>query len=157
MRYWLMKSEPSDYSIDDLRRDRRELWTGVRNYQARNFMRDQMHRGDGALFYHSGKASAAGLAPGIAGIAEVSSAQAVADPTQFDSASRYYDSASTAENTRWVCAEVQFVRKTKFLPLSQIRAEKKLAAMHLLRKGSRLSITPVSADEWQFIVEKMLA
>lgn len=146
MRYWLFKSEPGDYSIDDLRRDRRELWTGVRNYQARNFMRDAAAVGDGVLFYHS-----ACKTPGVAGIAEVS-APAVADPTQFDPTGRYYDPAATAEKPRWFCVEVAFVKKTAFVARARLAAAPGLGGMATMKRGSRLSITPVSAAEWRIIL-----
>jgi predicted RNA-binding protein with PUA-like domain len=147
MRHWLFKSEPGDYSIDDLRRDKRELWTGVRNYQARNFMRDDMKIGDGVLFYHS-----ACKIPGVAGVAEVC-APAVADPTQFDRDSRYFDAAATPEHPRWVCVAVRFVKKLPFfIPRARLAAQPGLAGMITLKRGSRLSITPLTAGEWRIIL-----
>ena len=149
MKYWLMKSEPDEYSIDDLARDTQSGWFGVRNYQARNFMRDDMKVGDGVLFYHSSCP-----APGIAGYASVASA-AHPDKTQFDKKSKYFDEKSTAENPRWQCVEVKFVRKTALLSLADIRANSALEDMTILKRGNRLSITPVSAQEWRTI-EKLL-
>ena len=149
MRYWLMKSEPSEYSIDDLARDGTVAWFGVRNYQARNFMRDQMKVGDLAFFYHSSCAE-----PGIAGICEVSKA-AYPDATQFDPTSKYYDPKATPEKPRWFNVEVRFVRKTRLVPLSELRAHPELAHMRILARGNRLSITPVDPREWAFI-EKLL-
>ena len=145
--YWLMKSEPEDGSVDDALAAPRATvpWTGVRNYQARNFMRDQMKIGDGVLFCHSGCEQ-----PGIVGLAEVASAP-YPDPTQFDRKSDYYDPASKAESPRWVMVDVHVLRKTKPLPLIDLRAHPELASMRVLQKGNRLSITPVSAAEWRFI------
>ena len=151
MQYWLMKSEPEEVSIDDLaqRPGQTVPWFGVRNYQARNFMRDQMHLGDQVYFYHSSCAE-----PGIAGICEVS-ALAHPDDTQFDPASPYFDPKSKPENPRWVCVDIHLLRKTPYVPLAELRRHPELAGMGLLAKGSRLSITPVSEDEWQFIVGLM--
>ncbi len=147
MRYWLMKSEPSDVSIDDLASlpDQTIDWYGVRNYQARNFMRDQMKPGDGVLFYHSNCA-----APGIAGLAEVSKL-AYPDRTQFDPEHRYFDAKSTPENPRWVNVDVKLVRKTRLLPLTELYTYPQLANMRTLQRGNRLSITPVDPGEWEFI------
>jgi predicted RNA-binding protein with PUA-like domain len=150
MRYWLMKSEPSEYSIDDLARDGSVAWFGVRNYQARNFMRDQMKVGDLAFFYHSSCAQ-----PGIAGICEVSQA-AYPDATQFDPHSKYYDPKATPENPRWFNVEVRFVRKSRLVPLSELRAHPELARMRILARGNRLSITPVDPAEWDFIVRNLV-
>jgi predicted RNA-binding protein with PUA-like domain len=146
-RYWLMKSEPDECSIDDvLAAPRRTVpWTGVRNYQARNFMRDAMRPGDGVLFYHSSCPE-----PGIAGIARVAS-RAYADATQFDRASEYFDPAATLDGPRWFHVDVQAVRRIDLIPLAVLRAQPQLADMAILRRGNRLSITPVSADEWTFI------
>jgi predicted RNA-binding protein with PUA-like domain len=145
--YWLMKSEPEDGSVDDALAAPRATvpWTGVRNYQARNFMRDQMKIGDGVLFCHSGCEQ-----PGIVGLAEVASAP-YPDPTQFDPKSGYYDPASKAESPRWIMVDVHVLRKTRPLPLIDLRAHPELASMRVLQKGNRLSITPVSAAEWRFI------
>ncbi|WP_198968625.1 EVE domain-containing protein [Xylophilus sp. ASV27] len=145
--YWLMKSEPAECSIDDALAapGRTVPWTGVRNYQARNFMRDGMQVGDGVLFYHSSCAE-----PGIAGLARVASACRT-DPTQFDPASPYFDAASRPDAPRWLLVDVQALRKTRLLPLPELRAQPALADMPLLRKGNRLSITPVTEAQWQAI------
>ncbi|MBE0621483.1 MAG: EVE domain-containing protein [Burkholderiales bacterium] len=152
MRYWLMKSEPDEFSIDDLARAPRRgsAWFGVRNYQARNFMRDQMQIGDQVLFYHSSCPE-----PGIAGLAEICS-NAYPDETQFDAKSKYYDAKATHDNPRWVNVDVKFVRKTKLLGLAALREHKELAGMRLLARGNRLSITPVDPAEWKFITTKLL-
>src|SRR3954451_4892274 len=148
MRYWLMKSEPSDVSVDDLALmpDQSVAWYGVRNYQARNFMRDQMRVGDLVFFYHSSCKQ-----PGIAGIAEVSKA-AYPDATQFDSNSKYFDPAATSEKPRWFNVDVLFVRKTRLVSISELRGRPELASMRILQKGNRLSITPVDPAEWNFIM-----
>ena len=150
--YWLMKSEPDECSIDDVLAapDRKTPWSGVRNYQARNFMRDQMQVGDGVLFYHSSCAE-----PGIAGLAEVASV-AYTDASQFDRKSPYYDSKSKKHAPRWVNVDVRALRKTKLVPLAELRRHKALAKMILLRPGNRLSITPVSAAEWKYITERLI-
>ena len=147
MRYWLMKSEPSEFSIDDLASEPKKStsWIGVRNYQARNFMRDQMQLGDLVLFYHS-----TCEVPGIAGIAEVSKL-AYPDETQFDRKSDYFDPKATRDNPRWVHVDVKLVKKTRLVPLSELRGYPKLAKMQLLQRGNRLSITPVDPAEWKFI------
>jgi predicted RNA-binding protein with PUA-like domain len=147
MAYWLMKSEPDEVSIDDLLRDKRVPWFGVRNYQARNFMRDEMHIGDGVLFYHSSCPE-----PGVAGLAEVCSAP-YPDATQFDPKSKYYDAKSTRESPRWINVDVKAVRKTRLLPLTEMREVKALAGMRLLQRGNRLSITPVTAAEWRAVTK----
>ncbi len=144
-----MKSEPEEYSIDDLVRDGQSGWFGVRSYQARNFMRDEMQLGDAVLFYHSSCP-----APGVVGLAEVASAPKP-DVTQFDKKSKYFDPKSTAENPRWICVDVKLVRKTRLLSLAELRENDKLADMMILRKGNRLSITPVTAAEWR-VIEKLL-
>jgi predicted RNA-binding protein with PUA-like domain len=151
MRYWLMKSEPEEASIDDLAAAPKRIlpWTGVRNYQARNFIRDMMGIGDGVLFYHSSCPE-----PGIAGIAEVVS-DAYPDPTQFDPKSPYYDAKSTRETPRWMLVDVRFVKKTPLVPLSELRAHPELAGMRVLAKGNRLSITPVTENEWRFIAKQL--
>jgi len=150
--FWLMKSEPAECSIDDLAAlpGQTVPWIGVRNYQARNFMRDAMRVGDGILFYHSSCP-----VPGIAGIARVASA-AYPDASQFDPASPYFDAKSNPAQPRWVHVDVQLVRKTRLLGLAEMRAAPRLASMQVLQRGNRLSITPVSADEWS-AVEAMLA
>ncbi|MGJ3702038.1 EVE domain-containing protein [Variovorax sp. AFSI2.2] len=150
--YWLMKSEPDEVSIDDALAAPKATvaWTGVRNYQARNFMRDGMKVGDGVLFYHSSCPE-----PGIAGIARVASG-IKPDPTQFDPESPYYDPASKEDDPRWLLVDVQAVRKTRLLALPELRARPELADLVVLRKGNRLSITPVDPTHWR-IIEKMLA
>ena len=152
MNYWLMKSEPDECSIDDVlaARGRKTAWSGVRNYTARNFMRDRMRIGDGVFFYHSSCPE-----PGIAGIAEVAS-QPYVDPTQFERSSPYYDPKSKRESPRWFNVDVRVLRKTKLVPLAELRKHKALAKMWLLRPGSRLSITPVNAAEWHFISKKLI-
>ncbi|MGN6702325.1 MAG: EVE domain-containing protein [Burkholderiaceae bacterium] len=153
MRYWLMKSEPDEVGIDDVLAapDRTVAWTGVRNYQARNFMRDLMRPGDGVLFYHSGCNP-----PGIAGIAEVASSS-YPDETQFDPASRYFDPKATRESPRWMLVDVRALCKTRFIRIAELRAEPALEDMQMLRKGSRLSITPVTPAEWRVITERLAA
>lgn len=143
-----MKSEPAEASIDDLARAPRQTlpWTGVRNHQARNFMRDQMRPGDGVLFYHSSCAE-----PGIAGLARVVGA-AQPDATQFDPASPYFDPESTPQQPRWLQVDVTLVRKTRLLPLAEMRTRPELATMQVLRRGNRLSITPVTESEWQAVL-----
>ncbi|MEO5736143.1 MAG: EVE domain-containing protein [Variovorax sp.] len=152
-RYWLMKSEPDECAIDDALAapDATVAWTGVRSYQARNFMRDDMKLGDGVLFYHSSCAE-----PGIVGIARVASGTRP-DPTQFDPASPYHDAASKPEAPRWLLLDIQALRKTRLLALPELRATPALADMLVLRKGNRLSITPVAAAHWHLIVDQMLA
>lgn len=149
MRYWLMKTEPAEYGIDDLVRDGSAPWFGVRNYQARNFMRDQMQVGDGVLFYHSTCA-----APGIAGIAEVATL-AYPDASQFDKDGKYYDAKATPDNPRWFNVDVRIVRKSRLMSLAEIRGYPELANMRVLARGNRLSITPVDPDEWRFILGKL--
>lgn len=151
MRYWLMKSEPTDVSIDDLASLPNQTvdWYGVRNYQARNFMRDQMRLGDGVLFYHSNCAE-----PGIAGIAEVSRL-AYPDRTQLDPKHRYFDPKSTPEQPRWLNVDVKLVRKTRLLSLQELRSYPELQHMRILQRGNRLSITPVDPREWEFILSKL--
>ncbi|MHB1114500.1 MAG: EVE domain-containing protein [Acidovorax defluvii] len=150
-RHWLMKSEPQECSIDDALAapDATVPWTGVRNYQARNFMRDGMQVGDGVLFYHSSCPE-----PGIAGIARVASTTR-ADPTQFDPASPYFDPKSPVDAPRWLLLDVQALRKTRLISLAELRSTPTLAQMRVLQKGSRLSITPVEPDEWSEITERL--
>ncbi|MBN6152567.1 EVE domain-containing protein [Xanthomonas sp. AmX2] len=148
-RYWLMKSEPDTFSIDDLQRVRREPWNGVRNYQARNFMRDGMKVGDGVLFYHSNC-----KVPGIAGLATVAS-EAYPDQTQFDPASDYHDPKATREEPRWVLVDVAFERKLKrVIPLDEIKqhADALGEGFALIARGNRLSILPVSAAQWKLLL-----
>ena len=149
--YWLMKSEPEECSIDDaLAAPKRSVpWTGVRNYQARNYMRDGMQVGDGVLFYHSSCPQ-----PGIAGIARVAS-KTRPDPTQFDPKSPYFDAKSPADAPRWLLLDVQVVRKTRLLGLPELRAVPELADLILLRRGNRLSITPVEARHWELIASRL--
>lgn len=151
MNYWLMKSEPDEASILDLQRAGTLPWTGVRNYQARNFMRDDMRVGDGVLFYHSSCPE-----PGIAGLAEVSSA-AYTDATQFDPASHYFDAKSKPDAPRWVHVDVRWRETTRLLSLKEMRDAPELASMRVLEKGSRLSITPVTPAEWQAVLKRLHA
>jgi predicted RNA-binding protein with PUA-like domain len=145
--YWLMKSEPDAFSIDDLAKVKREPWSGVRNYQARNFMR-QMQPGDGVLFYHSSTA-----VPGVVGIAEVAT-EAYPDPTQFQKKSDYYDPKSKPEEPRWSLVDVAFVRKLdRVIALEELRAvADKLEGLALLQRGSRLSVSPVTPAQWKTIL-----
>jgi predicted RNA-binding protein with PUA-like domain len=146
MRYWLMKTEPDEFSIDDLSKTKIEPWTGVRNYQARNFMRE-MQAGDGVLFYHSSCE-----VPGVAGIAEVA-ASAYPDPTQFDSKSDYYDAASKREEPRWSLVDVKYKRKLKrVIALSELKDRRELEGFALLARGNRLSVLPVTKPQWDFIL-----
>jgi predicted RNA-binding protein with PUA-like domain len=151
--YWLMKSEPAECSIDDAvaATESTVPWVGVRNYQARNFMRNDMQVGDGVLFYHSSCAEA-----GIVGVARVASL-AYPDPTQFDSTSHYYDGKSKRETPRWMMVDVQALRKTRILTLTELRANAALDDLLILRKGNRLSITLVEAEHWQTISRLLLA
>lgn len=143
-----MKSEPSMYSIEDLRKEKKALWDGVRNYQARNFMMQDMKIGDEILFYHS-----LSKPPGIAGLALVSS-KANPDPTAFDLQSKYYDSKSSKKKPRWFCVEVQFKKVfKKLVSIEYLRKEKELQNMWVLRKGQRLSIMPVTQNEFAHIVK----
>jgi predicted RNA-binding protein with PUA-like domain len=149
MRYWLMKSEPDEVSIDDVLAapQKTVAWFGVRNYQARNFMRDGMQAGDLVFFYHSSCAE-----PGIAGIVEIAST-AYPDASQFDPGSHYYDPKATRETPRWISVDVKAVRKTRLLSLKELRGYPELDAMRLLAKGSRLSVMPVEPGEWAFIAQ----
>ena len=149
MNYWLMKSEPDEASILDLQRAGTLPWTGVRNYQARNFMRDDMQLGDGVLFYHSSCPE-----PGIAGLAEVCSA-AYPDATQFDPASPYFDPKSKPDAPRWVHVDVRWRETTRLLSLKEMREAPELASMRVLERGSRLSITPVTPAEWQAVLKRL--
>jgi predicted RNA-binding protein with PUA-like domain len=150
--YWLMKSEPDEISIDNLLAMPHSTvaWFGVRNYQARNFMRDGMQIGDGVLFYHSSCPE-----PGIAGLAEVAS-HAYPDATQFDRKSKYFDAAATPETPRWMNVDVKGLRKTRLVSLAELREQSALEDMTILKRGNRLSITPVTPREWKFITEKLL-
>ena len=152
-RYWLMKSEPGVFSIDDLARakDGTTRWDGVRNYQARNMLRNEIAVGDGVLFYHSSCPE-----PGVAGLAEVASAP-YPDATQFDPKSPYYDAKSRAEKPRWYHVDVKVLRKTRLLSLAEMRASPELATMRVLARGNRLSITPVSDAEWRAVTRLLEA
>ena len=146
--YWLMKSEPDEASIDHLVQAPQQTlaWTGVRNYQARNFMRDGMQPGDGVLFYHSSCPQ-----PGVAGLARIAG-KAQPDTTQFDTASPYFDANSKPDAPRWLQIEVALLRKTRLLTLPELRAAPQLTSMQVLRRGNRLSITPVTVAEWQAVL-----
>jgi predicted RNA-binding protein with PUA-like domain len=151
MAHWLMKSEPDEASIDDLAAAAAQTlpWTGVRNYQARNFMRDAMRPGDGVLFYHSSCAE-----PGIAGLATVAGGLGP-DETQFDPASPYFDPKSTRQAPRWLKVDVRLDRKTRLLSLAEMRLAPELATMRVLQRGNRLSITPVEPAEWQAVLRRL--
>ncbi len=147
MAYWLMKSEPDAYSIDDLERDGREMWDGIRNYQARNMMRDDMRVGDEVIFYHS-----ACKEPAAVGIMKIAS-EPYPDPTQFDPRSKYHDPKSSKDDPRWHLVDVEFVRKfSRPLTLKELRTEPGLEGMILLRRGNRLSITPVDKQHWNLLL-----
>ena len=147
-----MKSEPDEFSIDDLAAAPRQTtpWFGVRNYQARNFMLKHMQLGDKVFFYHSSCPE-----PGIAGIATVASA-AYPDASQFDRNSPYFDPKARRESPRWFNVDVQFVKKTRLVSLPELRSHRELSNMRTLARGNRLSITPVSADEWEFITRRLM-
>jgi predicted RNA-binding protein with PUA-like domain len=150
MKYWIMKSEPDVFSFENLksRPGAQEPWNGVRNYQARNFMRDEMQKGDLVLFYHSSCEI-----PGVAGLAKVVS-EAYPDSTQFDKKSEYYDEKATKENPRWFLVDIAFHKDLKsHVSLEQLKQQKALAHMQLLKKGNRLSILPVSKEEFELIVK----
>jgi predicted RNA-binding protein with PUA-like domain len=148
MRHWLMKTEPDEFSIDTLAKVGREPWSGVRNYQARNYMTKDMRVGDGVLIYHSGTAI-----PGVAGVAQVAS-EAYPDPTQFDRQSCYHDAASLRENPRWWLVDIAFERKlARFIALDEIKAQAgKLGELALLQRGNRLSVLPLTATQWKVIL-----
>jgi len=149
--YWLMKSEPDEASIDHLAAAPRQTlpWTGVRNYQARNYMRDAMQPGDGVLFYHSSCPE-----PGIVGLARVVGG-VMTDPTQFDPRSPYHDPKSKPDAPRWQLREVQLVKKTRLLSLAEMKNAPELASMLVLKRGNRLSITPVTPAEWQAVLKRL--
>lgn len=150
-RYWLMKSEPETFGIDDLaaRPAQTEPWEGVRNYQARNYMRDAMHVGDPVFFYHSNCDT-----PAIVGIAEIAT-EAYPDPTAFDPESPYYDPKSSPESPRWFLVEVRLVRRLKRpITLEELKACPELEGFPLVRRGNRLSVMPVSAEHWRFILAR---
>jgi len=148
--YWLMKSEPDVFSFDDLWRSprRRTMWDGVRNYQARNFMRDLMRVGDGVLFYHSNTKP-----PGVAGICEVAS-EAYDDPTQFDPADSHFDSKSKRDKPRWQLVDVRAVKKLpRYVPLDELKEDRALARMAVIQRGQRLSVQPVTRAEWKRVLQ----
>ena len=147
-----MKSEPDECSIDDALAAPKSTvpWTGVRGYQARNFMRDQMKLGDGVFFYHSSCEE-----PGIVGLAEVASAP-YADPTQFERKSKYFDAASKRDAPRWIMVDIKALKKTRVIPLAELREHSALSDMIVLRRANRLSITPVTTDQWRFIMTRLL-
>jgi predicted RNA-binding protein with PUA-like domain len=153
MRYWLMKSEPSECSIGDAAAAPKSTvpWVGVRNFQARNFMKNEMSLGDGVLFYHSSCPE-----PGIAGLAEVASKPAV-DETQFDPKSPYFDAKSRREAPKWWHVDVKVRERTPLLSLAAMRAAPAIQTMQVLRRGNGLSITPVSAEEWKAVLELIRA
>lgn len=145
-RYWLFKSEPDEFSIDDLKEVKVESWNGVRNYQARNFMRDEIKKGDIVLFYHSSC-----KIPGIAGEAVIEK-EAYPDPSAFDEESDYFDEKSSLDNPRWLMVDVKFKKKYKeIITLEELKKHKELADLLILRKGNRLSITPLTQKEFEFI------
>jgi len=145
--YWLMKSEPDVYGIDDLKRDRRDAWEGVRNYQVRNMMRDDMRKGDLAFFYHSNCKE-----PGIVGVMRITS-RGYPDPTQFDPKSKYYDPKSDPANPRWLMVDVSYKKKLKrTISLAELKAQPGLKDFPLVRRGNRLSVMPVSDSDWEFIL-----
>jgi predicted RNA-binding protein with PUA-like domain len=150
MKYWLMKSEPDVFSFDDLKKrpKKTEPWNGVRNYQARNFMRDEMKTGDLILFYHSSCE-----VPGVAGLAKVSS-ETYPDETQFDEKSEYFDPKATKISPRWFLIDVSYEKDLRiFISLEEIKKHKKLSEMRLLQRGNRLSILPVTREEFEYIVK----
>jgi predicted RNA-binding protein with PUA-like domain len=147
--HWLMKSEPDVYSIDDLQREGQACWDGVRNYQARNIMRDRMQQGDLVLFYHSNAKP-----PGVAGVARVCR-EAYPDHTQFDPSSEYHDPKATGERPRWFMVDVEFVEKfPELLPLPELRDDPALEGMPLLKKGQRLSVQPVDKEHFRHVLKK---
>jgi predicted RNA-binding protein with PUA-like domain len=150
MKYWLIKSEPDAFSIDDLKnaRGRKEHWDGVRNYQARNYMRDEMSKGDPVFFYHSNCAE-----PGIVGLAEVASG-AYPDHTAFDPNQKYFDPKSDPDNPRWLMVDIRYKRKTKrLISLAELKEHAdRLAGFPLIRRGNRLSVMPVEKKHWDFIL-----
>lgn len=147
MNYWLMKSEPGEFSIDDLKKVKVEPWDGVRNYQARNMMRDEMKKGDLAFFYHSNCDE-----PGIVGIITIDK-EGYPDPTAFDPDDKHYDPKSDPDDPRWYLVDVKYKRKLKrIISLKELRDKKPLKDMKLLQKGNRLSVMPVSKKEWEYIL-----
>jgi predicted RNA-binding protein with PUA-like domain len=147
MNYWLMKSEPETYSVEVWRKDKKTLWTGVRNYQARNFMTQEMKQGDGVLFYHSNAEPS-----GVAGLGRVSSDGSVPDPTQFDKKSDFYDPKASKDKPIWGCVEVSWLESfARVVSLQDLRANPKLTELGVLKKGSRLSILPVTTKDFKEI------
>ncbi|MCH1530707.1 MAG: EVE domain-containing protein [Gammaproteobacteria bacterium] len=147
MQFWLMKSEPETYSIDDLKEFQTDHWDGIRNYQVRNFFRDQMKIGDKAFFYHSNCKE-----PGIVGLMEIAS-EAYPDHTAFDSKEKYFDAKSDPENPRWLMLDVNYIRHTKRnITLSELRDHSSIKEMRLLQKGNRLSVIPMTKEEWEYIL-----
>ena len=147
MQYWLMKSEPETYSIDDLKVFKTDHWDGIRNYQVRNFFRDQMKVGDKAFFYHSNCKE-----PGIVGLMEIAS-KAYPDHTAFDSKEKYFDAKSDPENPRWLMLDVKYIRHThRIITLSELREHESIKDMRLLQKGNRLSVIPMTKNEWDYIL-----
>ena len=147
MQFWLMKSEPETYSIDDLKEFQTDHWEGIRNYQVRNFFRDQMKIGDKAFFYHSNCKE-----PGIVGLMEIAS-EAYPDHTAFDSKEKYFDAKSDPENPRWLMLDVNYIRHTKRnITLSELRDHSSIKEMRLLQKGNRLSVIPMTKEEWEYIL-----
>ncbi|MEX1286356.1 MAG: EVE domain-containing protein [Acidimicrobiia bacterium] len=147
MAYWLMKSEPDVYGIDDLERDRTEVWDGVRNYRARNFMRDDMAVGDLAFFYHSNAKP-----PGVAGIMRIHRT-GVTDPTQFDPTSKYHDPKSDPDDPRWICVEVEYVETfPELVPLEALKSTPGLEDMAVVQRGQRLSVQRVTEAEWEIVL-----
>ena len=147
MQFWLMKSEPETYSIDDLKEFQTDHWDGIRNYQVRNFFRDQMQIGDKAFFYHSNCKE-----PGIVGLMEIAS-EAYPDHTAFNSKEKYFDAKSDPENPRWLMLDVTYIRHTKRnITLSELRDHSSLKEMRLLQKGNRLSVIPMTNKEWDYIL-----
>ena len=148
-RFWLMKSEPTNYSIDDLRREKTCLWDGVRNYQARNFMMKDMQKGADVLFYHSNT-----KVPAIVGLAKVVSFVAIPDVTQFDPKSQYFDKKATFEKPIWYCVKVKFQKKLKNpISLAQLKSHKDLKSLWVIKKGMRLSIQPVTKEDFQVLLK----
>jgi len=150
MQFWVMKSEPNDYSIDDLERDGSEPWDGIRNYQVRNMMRDVMKVGDKALFYHSN----AGPKTGVAGVMKIAS-NAYPDPTQFDTEDAHYDPKSDPDSPRWLCVDVKFNEKfPRVVTLSEIKSQKQFAEMQLVQKGNRLSVMPIKKTHFEALYKQ---
>ena len=148
MNYWLMKNEPDDYSIDDLKRDKIEPWDGIRNYQVRNMIRDEMKKGDLAFFYHSNCD-----VPGIYGLMVINS-EAYTDHTAFDKKAKYYDPKSNKEKPTWLMVDVKYKRKLKsVISLTELKNYKELSEMRVVQRGNRLSVTKVNEKDWDFILK----